>query len=349
MTNTSPTDLIGPDGEPLRLVELLHPSGLRLTLMDWGATWLSCRVTVGNAEREVLLGCACLEDYFTQTAFLGATIGRFANRIAHSHFSRDGQVYRLVPNEGKNQLHGGPHGFDRRRWRIVEQSAEHVVFGIESVDGDQGFPGNLVATVGYRVQADARISVDYTATVDAPCPVSLTNHAYFNLDGAATDIRNHELQIDAHFFLPIDSESIPLGALSAVENTGFDFTRSKPVGQDFLRDSQQQLTRGYDHSYRLGAECCDMAKAAATLVSGDGRVAMDLFTTMPAMQLYSGNYLDDVPSRQGGVYAAYQGLALETQFLPDSPNHPEWPQPDCWLQPGQTYRHTTALAFRALD
>ena len=336
-----------PDGVPPRLIELTHDCGLRLSLMDWGASWLSCRVTVGGAEREVLLGCAQLADYFSQTAYLGATIGRFANRIAGARMVREGRVYQLLSNEGENQLHGGPQGLDRRRWRIVEKSAEHVLFGIESADGDQGFPGNLVAMVGYRLQADARIRMDYTASVDAPCPVSLTNHAYFNLDGAATDIRNHQLQINAQRYLPIDKQSIPLGILASVENTGFDFIGAKLIGQDFLCDAQQQLARGYDHAYLLDEECRGMAKAAATLVSADGHLAMALYTTMPALQFYSGNYLAGVPARSGGNYAAHQGLALETQFLPDSPNHPEWPQPDCWLKPGETYRHTTVLAFKS--
>ena len=195
---------ICPDGESLRLIELAHPCGSRIVLMDWGATWLSCRVMVGGVEREVLLGCTHLADYFKQTAYLGATIGRFANRIAGARMIREGKVYSLAPNEGGNQLHGGPQGFNRRRWRVVEQSAEHVVFGIESEDGDQGFPGHLVATVGYRLQDGARIRIDYTATVDAPCPVNLTNHAYFNLDGAVTDVRDHRLQIAAQHYLPVD-------------------------------------------------------------------------------------------------------------------------------------------------
>ena len=337
---------ISPDGAQPCLIELAHACGLHISLMDWGATWLSCRVMVGGVEREVLLGCTHLADYFKQTAYLGATIGRFANRIAGARLIREGRAYELLPNEGGNQLHGGPQGFDRRRWRIVEQSAEHVVFGIESADGDQGFPGNLAATVAYRLQDGARIRIDYTATVEAPCPVNLTNHAYFNLDGAVTDVRDHRLQIAAQRYLPVDAQSIPLGALAPVAGTGFDFTLDKRIGQDFLRDAQQQLVRGYDHAYLLDEECSGMAKAAATLVSADGSLAMDLFTTQPAMQLYSGNYLAGVPERSGGVYSAYAGVALETQFLPDSPNHPEWPQPDCWLKPGETYRHTTVLAFR---
>jgi len=335
-----------PDGQPPCLIELTHASGVRLIMMDWGATWLSCRVRVGDVDREVLLGCARLEEFFTQKAYLGATVGRYANRIGDSTFARDGRVYKLVPNQDAHQLHGGPDGFDRRRWSILEQGDDYVVLGIESADGDQGFPGNLAAKVCYRLQADARISMEYSATVDAPCPVNFTNHAYFNLDGQASDVRRHELLINAHQYLPINSDLIPFGDLATVEGTSFDFTSAKPISRDFLTDEQQKIAKGYDHAYLLDPECRDMAKVAATTVSGDGRLAMDLYTTKPALQFYSGNFLAGVPARDGGSYQANQGLALETQYLPDSPNHPEWPQQDCWLKPGEVYHHTTVLAFR---
>lgn len=334
-----------PDGQPPLLIELTHPSGVALTLMDWGATWLSCRVSVGGAAREVLLGCGDLADYFKQTAYLGATVGRYANRIGGARFARDGRVYALAPTQGGNQLHGGPEGFDKRRWRIVEQSAEHVLLALTSPDGDQGFPGNLEATVCYRLQDGARVAMEYGATVDAPCPVNFTNHAYFNLDGSPTDVRQHALQIRAHHYVPIDDGLIPLGELAEVAGSSFDFTQQKRIARDFLSDAQQRIAGGYDHAYLLDADCRDGARAASTLVSGDGTLAMDLYTSKPALQFYSGNHLAGIPARTG-VYAAHQGLALETQFLPDSPNHPEWPQPDCWLQPGQSYRHVTALAFR---
>ena len=342
----TPSPSLCPDGLPPRLIELVHASGVRLTLMDWGATWLSCQVRMGDVEREVLLGCARISDYFTQTAYLGATVGRYANRIGNSQFFRGGRRYQLTPNQDAHQLHGGPDAFDSRRWRILEQSAEHVILGIESPDGDQGFPGKLLATVCYRLEEGARINMDYTATVDAPCPVNFTNHAYFNLDGSATDARQHVLQINAHHYLPIDQDAIPLGQLAPVDGSGFDFTSLKPVGQDFMADEQQRVAGGYDHAYLLDRECRGMAAVAATLISADGRLFMDLYTTKPALQFYSGNFLAGTPARDGACYEANQGLALETQFLPDSPNHPEWPQADCWLQPGETYRHTTVLAFR---
>lgn len=340
------SDSCCPDGLPAQLIELTHPCGLRLTLMDWGGTWLSCRVPAAGSEREVLLGCARIDDYFHQKAYLGATVGRYANRIGHAQLLHGDRIFRLAPNQGAHQLHGGPDALDRRRWRILMRRPDRVLLGLESPDGDQGFPGNLVATVCYRLDDGARISMEYTATVDAPCPVNLTNHAYFNLDGKETDIRRHVLQIQGHYYLPIDQDAIPLGRLAEVDGTGFDFTRAKRIDQEFMIDEQQRLAHGYDHAYLLDSECHNMASAAASIVSGDGRLIMDLYTTKPALQFYSGNHLAGTPSRDGRCYAAYQGLALETQFLPDSPNHPEWPQPDCWLRPGEIYRHTTVLVFR---
>ena len=334
-----------PDGDPPRVLLLGNGHGFRLALMDWGATWLSCQVPVSQMSREVVLGCQRLEDYLSQRAFLGATIGRYANRIGGARFVSGGRQVNLQPNEGLNQLHGGPEGFSSRRWDIVEVSRSHAVMHLESPDGDQGFPGNLDATVCFRVSGASAVSIEYEARVDAPCPVNLTNHAYFNLDGAVTDVRRHRLEINARHFVPVASDLIPLGSLAPVAGTSFDFTRAKPIGQDFLADEQQRIAGGYDHAFLLDPACRTLKRAAATLVSADGRLAMDVFTTKPAMQFYSGNRLNGVANRDGLTYAACQGLALEPEFLPDSPNQ-AWPQPDCWLNPGERYRHKTVMVFR---
>lgn len=337
-----------PDGHPATLLTLVHECGTELSLMDWGATWLSLLVPVGGkTRREVLLGCDTIRDYFSQTAYLNATIGRYANRIGKAHFARDGKVWPLRANQGPHQLHGGPDGFDRRRWRILDLGQSHVTLALNSPDGDQGFPGNLSAEVTYRLLPDCQLSQEFTAEVDAPCPVNLTNHAYFNLDGKRSDIRQHLLQIRADHYAPIDDSLIPTGDLLPVAGSGFDFTKFKPIAQDFGRDVQQRITQGYDHAFLLDTACRTLQMPAASLSSTDRHLTMDLYTTESALQFYSGNALSGTSARGGGAYAAWQGLALEPQFLPDSPNHPQWPQPDCWLRPGSVYRHSTLLHFRS--
>ncbi len=182
MLNETPA--LAPDGQPYRLLTLRNNAGMVVTLMDWGATLLSARIPLSDGSvREALLGCASPECYQDQAAFLGASIGRYANRIANSRYTFDGETVTLSPSQGVNQLHGGPEGFDKRRWQIVNQNDRQVLFALSSDDGDQGFPGNLGATVQYRLTDDNRISITYRATVDKPCPVNMTNHVYFNLDG----------------------------------------------------------------------------------------------------------------------------------------------------------------------
>lgn len=337
-----------PDGHAATLLTLVHECGTELSLMDWGASWLSLLVPVGaNVRREVLLGCNQIPDYFQQTAYLNATIGRYANRIGHARIQRDGVTWSLHPNQGLHQLHGGKEGFDRRRWRIVDLGQSHVTMVVNSPEGDQGYPGNLSAAVTYRLLPDCRVSQEFTAQVDAPSPVCLTNHAYFNLDGKRSDIRQHTLQIRAKRYAPIDNSLIPIGELLPVAGSSFDFTRPKPIAQDFCIDAQQEITHGYDHAFLLDDACRTLQQPAASLLSADERLSMDLYTTEPALQFYSGNALAGTSARDGGSYDAWQGLALEPQYLPDSPNHPEWPQPDCWLRPGVIYSHTTLLHFRS--
>ena len=209
---------LAPDGQPWNLITLRNNAGMVVTLMDWGATLLSAQVPLANGEvREALLGCAAPENYTRQAAYLGASVGRYANRIANSRFTLDGQTVQLTPsNEAGHQLHGGPDGFDKRRWQIVSADEHQALFALASDDGDQGFPGNLKATAHYRLTEDNRIAIEYRATVDRPCPVNLTNHVYFNLDGGQTDVRNHQLQIFADSYLPVESDGIPGGELQDV-------------------------------------------------------------------------------------------------------------------------------------
>lgn len=340
------TTTLAPDGRPFIVTTLRNAGGMTITLMDWGATWLSAILPLSSGEkRELLLGCSTPADYLNQGAYLGATVGRYANRIAHASLLVDGKRHALIANQGEHQLHGGPGGFNARRWQIVTQDELQVVYQLHSADGDQGFPGNLDVTVTYLLTPDNRLEISYQGQTDRACPVNLTNHAYFNLDGAGNDARQQRLQLFADHYLPVDSEGIPCANLTAVAGSGMDFRQPKPIQQDLLRDGDQQRVYGYDHAYLLHSACHELAAPAAHLWSADGQVELTVFTTAPALQLYSGNYLKGTPARNGGTYDSYAGVALESEFLPDSPNHPEWPQPDCWVQPGQGYRSATHYQF----
>lgn len=343
MLNETPA--LAPDGQPYRLLTLRNGAGMVVTLMDWGATLLSARIPLSDGcVREALLGCASPEHYQDQAAFLGASIGRYANRIADSRYTLNGETVTLQPSQGVNQLHGGPDGFDKRRWQIVNHNERQVLFAISSDDGDQGFPGNLCATVQYRLTDDNRISITYRATVDKPCPVNLTNHVYFNLDGDQTDVRNHKLQLLADEYLPVDEGGIPRDGLKPVAGTSFDFRSAKVIASEFLADDDQRKVKGYDHAFLLQAKG-DSKKPVALLSSEDGKLQMEVYTSAPALQFYSGNFLGGTSSRGPNAYSDYQGLALESEFLPDSPNHPEWPQPDCILRPGEEYTSLTEYRF----
>ncbi|MEZ8142090.1 galactose-1-epimerase [Enterovibrio norvegicus FF-454] len=335
------------DGKPAQLVELSNAAGVSVVLMDIGATWLSCRLPIADEERrEIILGVARLADFERQQSYMGVTVGRYANRIANGRFNIHDHAYQLTTNQVGNTLHGGAFGFDKVRWRIRKQTSAKVVFSHESPDGDQGFPGNLTVMVTYQLTEDNRIEICYLANTDKATPVNLTNHAYFNLDGAESgaDCRDQRLQVNADHYLPTTDLGIPLGELASVGGTGFDFRQPKVIRQDFFADSQQEGAKGYDHSYWFDPSR-ETSMAVAALSSHDQKVKMSVFTDKPAMQLYSGNWLAGTPNRSGGEYADYAGVALETQFLPDSPHHPEWDQPSCVLEPDQTYRYHTVYAF----
>ncbi|KAA8999880.1 galactose-1-epimerase [Affinibrenneria salicis] len=337
-----------PDGQPFQLISLRNDAGMQIMLMDWGATWLSCQLPLAGGEmREVLLGCATPADYPRQNAYIGASVGRYANRIAHAVLRHRDQTFRLAANSGAHQLHGGPEGFNARRWNIVAGDSREVTLQLHSPDGDQGFPGALTAQVRYRLTEQNGLEIEYLAGVDKPCPVCLTNHAYFNLDGQPGDARHHRLQLFADRYLPVDGEGIPCADPQPVADGGMDFRQPKTLLRDFLQDDDQRRTGGYDHAYLLQPGCADGENPAARLWSADERVQMTVYTSAPALQLYSGNFLAGAPSRQGGQYPNYAGIALESEFLPDSPAHPEWPQPDCWLQPGRQYRSLTVYQFLA--
>lgn len=335
------------DGEPARLIELSNSAGSKIIIMDIGATWLSCQLAIeaGNS-REVLLGVATMKDFQAQGAYLGASVGRYANRIENGRFSSAGNEYQLSINQAGNTLHGGIDGFDKRRWQIAQQTHNSVRLTLDSADGDQGFPGNLQAAVTYTLTEKHAVEIVYEADCDQICPVNLTNHAYFNLQGAesGTTCLDHTLQLRADHYLPITEVGIPLGDWASVAETGFDFRVAKQIVKDLMADEQQKIVKGYDHAYIINPphtlDC-----PVATLTSPDGRVTMQVLSDKPAIQLYTGNFLAGTPSRDGSTYSCYDGVALETQFLPDSPNHPQWDQVSCWLNPDEHYRYQTIYQF----
>ncbi|AFJ47728.1 galactose-1-epimerase [Shimwellia blattae] len=339
------TPQLAPDGLPYRLSILRNQAGVVVTMMDWGATLLSCRVPLRDGSvRETLLGCPSPENYLNQSAFLGATVGRYANRIAGSQYVYEGKTVTLQPSQGEHQLHGGPRGFDKQRWRILRQNDSEVLYTLDSPDGDQGFPGNFRTTALYQLTDDNRIRIQFTAWCDQACPVNLTNHAYFNLDATPGDIREHQLQLLADQYLPVDASGIPRRGLADVTGTSFDFRKPKTIGADFLADEDQQVVNGYDHAWLLNARG-DATQPAACLWSTDRRLKLTVYTSAPALQFYSGNFLAGTQAREQGEYQNWQGLALESEFLPDSPNNPQWPQPDCFLRPQQEYSSLTEYQF----
>lgn len=334
------------DGQPAKIITLSNDSGMSVTFMDIGATWLSCTLPIGGEHREVLLGVNTIEKFQQQAGYLGATVGRYANRITDAKFELNGQVYSLSKNNEKYCIHGGADGFDKRRWTVLNHTQHQVVFELKSEDGDQGFPGNMITQLTLTLSDDNQVSFDYQAYVDKTCPVNLTNHAYFNLQGAKSGASclEHKLTVFAEQFLASDENELPT-QIKSVENTGFDFRTAKTLSQDFLMDDEQKLAAGYDHSFIFDTKDAGKLKQVATVISPDEQVTMQVLTTKPAMQLYSGNHLAKSPSREDKPYESFDGLALETQFLPDAPNHPEWTFSDSILQPNQQYCHTTVYHF----
>lgn len=340
------------DGLPAKLITLVNQQGMSVTLMDIGATWLSCCVPVTVNQqpelREVLLGVSTLNNFYQQQAYLGATVGRYANRIAAGQFSLDGQNYQVSTNQNGNCLHGGENGFSHRRWQMQQLNATEVQFSLLSADGDMGFPGNLRVVVTYTLMETNELTIRYSAETDKSTVVNLTNHGYFNLLGADSDndCLSHQLTINADHYLPTDQNGIPLGDWNAVEATSFDFRQPTLINQNWLVDNDQQQAHGYDHSFILRSDVRRATTACATVTVADNSLTMDVLTTKPAIQLYTGNFLAGCPNRAGGEYANYSGLALETQFLPDSPNHPEWHDNNPVLRPNEHYHHLTSYRFR---
>lgn len=339
------------DGVLANIFTLTNRHGSSISIMDIGATWLSCQIQMKGELREVLLGVDSMQKHLEQDVYLGGTIGRVANRIKNGRFDIDGQSVQVSTNEANNSLHGGVDGFDKRRWDVAEKLSDKITFSLTSADGDQGFPGLLLASVSYQFNDDNEVCIEYHASVDKTCPVNLTNHAYFNLLGAeqGQDCLSHFLQINAEQYLPSDKAGIPFNDLQPVSGSSFDFRQEKVIEQDFLSDQQQLDKSGYDHSFFLNNTHQDSNKPALTLTAPDRSLQLQVSTNKPALHLYTGNFLAGTPGRSSTIYKTNSGIALETQFLPDSPNHLAWSQgSSVFLLPEQKYQFMTLYAFNVL-
>jgi len=336
-----------PTGEPVELFTLSGPPHIEVRAITYGAIILSVRTPDRDGRLgDVVLGHDSLDGYLRASPYFGCVIGRYANRIAGGRFSLDGDTCRLTVNDGPNHLHGGLRGFDKVVWAgepFETDLAVGVAFTCTSPDGDEGYPGTLRTRVTYTLTDDGRLIFDYCATTDRATPVNLTQHTYFNLAGTG-DILGHELTIVATRYTPVDATRIPTGQLVPVEGTPFDFRTPSPVrARITANDPQLRNTRGYDHNFVLDRDGPGLTHAAHVVEPTSGRT-LDVWTTEPGLQFYSGNALDgSIRGKAGRVYAPQAGFCLETQHYPDSPNQPAFPS--TILRPGQEYRSRTMLGF----
>ena len=341
------------DGRPVELFTLTNAHGIEVRLTNYGGIITSLR-TPDRSGRfdDIVLGYDSLSGYLHDSEYFGAIVGRYGNRIAKGRFTLDGATYRLAVNNGPNSLHGGIRGFDKVVWNgepFRSNDTEGVALDYTSADMEEGYPGTLRTRVTYTLTDDNRLIVDYQATSDKPTPINLTQHSYWNLAGdGSRDILAHVLTINADSMTPVDTTLIPTGEISPVAGTPFDFRTPTPIGAriDQRQNMQIHYGGGYDHNFVLnrgGAAADSLVHAAHVAEPSTGRT-LDIFTTEPGIQFYSGNFLDGtITGKAGHIYKYRYGLALETQHYPDSPNRPNFPS--TILRPGQQYRSRTVFAF----
>jgi aldose 1-epimerase len=337
----------------LSLHTLRNANGLRAEITNLGGRVVSLFVPDKDGQmRDVVLGFENVEDYLPENhrSDFGAAIGRYANRLKNGQITVDGRTYQLPQNDGPNCLHGGPDGWQYRMFNVESVSDNQLVLSLVSEDGDSGFPGNVCARVTYTLTDDNALDVEYEAVTDAPTVINMTNHSYFNLNGdASTDILNHLLMIDADRYTPINETFIPTGELASVTGTPMDFRQPKAIGRDITADFEQlKRGRGYDHNWVLNTKG-DVSRPCARLESPVTGIALEVYTTEPGMQVYTGNFLDGTFVGKGGVvYQQRAAVCLETQKFPDSPNQ-NWPESNAFLRPGKVYRSRTKFKFGAVN
>jgi aldose 1-epimerase len=338
-----------PDGEAVESFTLTNAHGIELRAISYGGIIVSLRVPDRDGRLDdVVLGHDDLAGYLAKPSYFGAVVGRYGNRIAGGRFTLDGHTYSLATNNGPNHLHGGVRGFDKRVWKaepFERPGTAGLVLTRTSPDGEEGYPGNLAVRVTYTLTDRDEVGFEYFATTDKPTVVNLTQHSYFNLAGdGKRDVLGHELMIDADRFTPVDKTLIPTGVLAPVAGTPFDFRKPAAIGARIGADDEQiRNGGGYDHNFVLNRRGKGLTPTIRVFEPTTGRT-LDIATTEPGVQFYSGNFLDgSVTGKAGHVYGKRYGFCLETQHFPDSPNHPGFPS--TVLRPGREYRSKTVLTF----
>lgn len=336
------------DGQAIDLYTLTNLHGMQVGITNYGGRVVSIQVPDRSGQMaDVVLGFDDLQGYLGDNPFFGAIVGRYANRIAKGRFTLDGVEYKLPVNDGPNSLHGGLKGFDKRVWTAQEITTPQPALELTylSKDGEEGYPGDLNVKVVYTLTDDNELKIDYSATTDKDTVLNLTNHSYFNLAGAGNgDILKQVIMINADRFTPVDATLIPTGELREVAGTPFDFRQPTAIGARINADDQQlKFGKGYDHNFVLNREGSGLVLAARVTDPESGRV-LEVLTTQPGLQFYTGNFLDGTIHGKGGkVYGHRSAFCLETQHFPDSPNHPSFPSTE--LKPGETYHEVTVFKF----
>lgn len=332
------------DGKHTDLFILRNDHGMQAGITNYGGRLVSLVVPDKNGVPvDVVAGFDGLDGYINSTEpYFGATIGRYANRIAKGNFSIGGKDYHIIPNNGINALHGGNQGFQCKVWTAAKLSDSVLVLTYHSKDGDSGFPGNLTVKVTYSLTNDNQLELNYYATTDQPTVVNLTNHAFFNLNGSGS-ILNHFLMINANKYTPVDTTLIPTGELALVKGTPFDFRVSEKIGARINGDNKQlKFGKGYDHNYVL---IKSKMMPAASVTGDHSGIRMEIYTEEPGLQFYSGNFMQGKNKLRTGPDNFRTAFCLETQHFPDSPNHPSFPS--AALRPGEVYRTASIYAFSA--
>ena len=336
------------DGKEVSLCVLVNKSGSELAVTNYGAIIVSLMVPGKDGKMtDVVTGYRSLDDYFvSERSYIGAVCGRYGNRIAKGRFTLDGVLYDQLPvNNGPNHLHGGIKGFDSMVWDMQQKDSQTVKLTYVSMDGEEGYPGTLATVVTYFLTDDNEVVITYEAKTDKPTVLNLTNHSYFNLSGAGDpSIYDHQLMINADYYLPTDDTSIPFGPPEKVENTPMDFRTPYAIGER-IDDNFEQLVfgAGYDHTYIINKKPDELGFTARCSSPKTG-IVMDVFTTQPGVQLYTGNWLSgNYPGKFGHCYPRRSAVCFETQHYPDSPNKPDYPS--CVLRPGEIFNNQTVYKF----